>query len=380
MELGTSIIETGVDKLVNLVNSSGKISAFDAEKELGVSNTVIMEWADFLEEEGIIRVEYKFAKPFLVSRTISKKDVKVKVKEFSGKREIFIRKAEGSLNFLQKEALKLNSIKVEFDKIKKELGFDIDSVRKELEDLEKYEKLKIDLDKQIEDQKNTSMEKVEILTRDLTREKHEYDKILVNIKNEENNLERERDEAKSLEKNEKLIMERLDGIKEIINQLESNSLKEDEHIKISEKNIQRLTLMAQSVRIRIEKEKEEIEPLILQSEEQTIKIKELQERIISKIADKEDKIKGAKNVSGRMKDLFKRKMGILIIIEKMNKNSNELQSELIELIRKAKSFQLSSDSTDIGNQIKDIEDKFNEVDKKKKVFEKELKKLSSFFR
>jgi len=153
----TSIIETGVDRLVELVNSRGKISAEEVEKELSVSHTVIMEWADFLEEESIISIEYKFTKPFLVSRKLGKKDVQEKIIEFSGKKEVFIRKAEGSLSFLGKEATKLNIIKEEFDKIKKDLGFDISSVKNELLDLEKYEKLKIDLDKQNENQKRVSI-------------------------------------------------------------------------------------------------------------------------------------------------------------------------------------------------------------------------------
>ena len=79
-----SVIETGVDKLVALVNKNGRISSYDAVKELGVSNTVVMEWADYLEEEGIISIEYKFTKPFLVARKIAKKDLQEKAKEFSG--------------------------------------------------------------------------------------------------------------------------------------------------------------------------------------------------------------------------------------------------------------------------------------------------------
>jgi len=123
MGLTDSIIETGVDKLVKLVNEKGKVSSFDAAKELGVSNTVVMEWADFLEEEGIISIEYKFTKQFLVPRKLGKKEVQEKAKEFSGKKDVFVRKAEVSLSFLDKEAAKLNSIKEEFDKIKKELGW-----------------------------------------------------------------------------------------------------------------------------------------------------------------------------------------------------------------------------------------------------------------
>src|SRR3989338_5814133 len=178
MGLTDSIIETGVDKLVKLVNGKGRISSFDAAKELGVSNTVVMEWEDFLEEEDIISIEYKFTKPFLVQRKLGKKEIQEKAKEFSGKKDVFVRKAEVSLSFLENEAAKLNSIKEEFDNIKKELGFDLGNVRNELEELEKYERLKIELDKQIENQKKVSMDKVESMVKQVLREKRKYDEIL----------------------------------------------------------------------------------------------------------------------------------------------------------------------------------------------------------
>ena len=71
MAIESSVIETGVDKLVNIVKERGRIALTDAAKELGVSTTVIQEWVDFLEDEGIISVEYKFTKPFLVERKLT---------------------------------------------------------------------------------------------------------------------------------------------------------------------------------------------------------------------------------------------------------------------------------------------------------------------
>src|SRR3989338_5754464 len=103
MDLQGSVIETGVDKLVNLVKQRGRIALADAAIELGVSTTVIQEWVDFLEEEGIISVEYKLTKPFLVERKLTKKEVDEKAKEFSNKKDVFVRKAEVSLSFLKKE-------------------------------------------------------------------------------------------------------------------------------------------------------------------------------------------------------------------------------------------------------------------------------------
>ncbi len=62
---GEGFIETGVDKLVKLVEAKKKISTSEAAKLLGASNAVIDVWADFLEEEGIISLEYKLATTYL---------------------------------------------------------------------------------------------------------------------------------------------------------------------------------------------------------------------------------------------------------------------------------------------------------------------------
>ena len=105
-----NIIETGVDKLVNLVKERGKIAMADAAKELGVSTIVIQEWVDFLEEEEIISVEYRLTKPYLVERKLTKKEVEKKAKEFSSKKDVFVRKAEVGLNFLEKQAGDLKKV------------------------------------------------------------------------------------------------------------------------------------------------------------------------------------------------------------------------------------------------------------------------------
>ncbi|MCH8003186.1 MAG: hypothetical protein IH934_01015 [Nanoarchaeota archaeon] len=380
MGIAGSIIETGVDKLVKLVNTKGRIAASDAAKELGVGMSVIMEWADFLEEEGIINIEYKFTKPYLVARKIAKKDVQEKAKEFSGKKEVFIRKAEVSLSFINRESNKLKTLKEEFDKIKRDLGFDIGNIKNELQELTKYEQLKIDLDKQMEDQKRSSVDKLQEITKQVLREKKKYQYILTEIKKEEEVLERDKVEANSIEESQKLIKDRLNSLKKIIEKVENRVTTEEESVKISENSIQKLVAMAENLKVRVEEEKGLIEPLVEQSTSQAEKIKELQAAIIKKIESKEKKLKGAKSASKKMKEFFKKKLGVMSFIEKVNKDTNDLQNELIALIKKARSFQLSSSSANLGSQIEGLEKKFKEVDTKKNLFERELKKINTFFR
>lgn len=59
-------LTTGVDALVELVNERKSISFADAAKALHVSVDTIEAWANFLEEEAIIKIQYSFTKPFLV--------------------------------------------------------------------------------------------------------------------------------------------------------------------------------------------------------------------------------------------------------------------------------------------------------------------------
>ena len=380
MPLTTSVIETGVDKLVNLVNLKEKVSSADAAKELGVSTTVVMEWANFLEEEGIIKVEYKFTKPFLIARKLAKKDAQEKAKEFSGKREVFVRKAEVSLSFLEKESEKLKSLKEEFDRIKKELGIDLNSVKNELEELKNYEQLKLSLDRKVEEQKALSMNKLQEITQQILREKKKYQDMLSQIREEEKILEHDKIEANSLEESEELVRQKLDEVRGLIQKVEAKTKREEEDVKNVRDHIQNMEILAKAAEAKIEKERSLIEPLVNQSQLQMEKIKELQETIIEKIESKEKKFSKAKEASKKMKEFFKKKMGALDLIEKVNQDRNDLERELIELIRKAKSFQLSSKSRDVGTEIVDLEKKFKEVDEKKKAFEQELKKLEGFFK
>jgi len=78
--------------------------------------------------------------------------------------------------------------------------------------------------------------------------------------------------------------------------------------------------------------------------------------------------------------LFEKKLGALDLIYRVNKDRDELEKDLMDLIKKAKSFQLTMKKGDISKDMVELEKKFSEVNKKKGVFEDELKRLTSFFK
>jgi len=65
MLVAEGTITTGVDSLLTLLQSVDKISLVDAAKKLGISQNLIQSWVDFLVEEEIVGIEYKFTKPII---------------------------------------------------------------------------------------------------------------------------------------------------------------------------------------------------------------------------------------------------------------------------------------------------------------------------
>lgn len=79
-------VTTGVDALIELLKQHEKLSLVDAAKQLGISEETLKLWVDFLVEEKVIGLEYKFTKPYLYLNR-QEEEIKGKV---SGEEEINI--------------------------------------------------------------------------------------------------------------------------------------------------------------------------------------------------------------------------------------------------------------------------------------------------
>ncbi|MBN1274686.1 hypothetical protein JXA12_00130 [Candidatus Woesearchaeota archaeon] len=58
-------VKTGVDALLDLLKEKGKTALSDAAKELGIGESTIKMWVEFLVEEKVVGIEYKFTKPYV---------------------------------------------------------------------------------------------------------------------------------------------------------------------------------------------------------------------------------------------------------------------------------------------------------------------------
>ncbi len=65
-------VKTGADRLLDLVKRSREIAMAAAASELGVSPQTVEAWANFLEEDGLVTVKYKFTTPYVAVPEVPK--------------------------------------------------------------------------------------------------------------------------------------------------------------------------------------------------------------------------------------------------------------------------------------------------------------------
>lgn len=371
-----SLLKTGVDKLVDLVARTGKVSFKDAAKELGVGYPVIEEWAEFLEEEGLVSVEYHLTKPYLVERKLSKTEVEKKAKDFSSKKDVFLRKSEGTLTFLENEAAKLKDIKTEFDKLQKELGIDLDSAKEELDQLEGYEKKKQEIAEKARRERAKAESQLNEATTSIERNKKLYDKLVGDIRSEEQGLQKKSEEVKTLERVEQDVKGKIAELQESLEKLDGRISEEDRSIQRSEKHLGELMKSARDLEQRFTGGKD-VEPLLEEAKKHEQNMRELQDAIIKKIKASQERKKDADRIAATFKRFFDQKLKVEDLVTRLNKDREDLYKEMSALMKKAKSFQLASNRKHMDKEIADMEKKFDEVNQKKSVFEKEFNELKS---
>jgi len=366
-------IETGVDKLVALINRRKRISINEAANELGVSIPVIQEWADFLEDEGLITVEYKLSRTYLCERKLTKKEVEKKARVYASKKDAFTRKVESALKSLQKESEGFERIKAEFNKLKDTIGRDIDLVREELQELRHYEDLKKNVDKDIIQQKLDYQEMLENIHRQVAEQRKKYEDFIEEISVEKAKIEEARVEMTYLDKRETNLKKRLDALKEVIKSIENKIAEQKRIIHISldkiKSDLKGADKLQKDIKFRM---MSELEPLIRTSKEKEEKILAVQDAILKKIMIKKKEIGKYKlesmEAAEKFKAFFDRKAKTQQLINALEKDKAELENELHGLIMKAKSFDLSVKSSDVKKYVKELQKSFKNIEKKKKSF------------
>lgn len=111
------ILRTDVDDFINLVKDKEKIDLGTAAKLLHVDERTIEAWADFLVEERILGIEYKFTTPYVFINSEKHKTASDNF-DFETKEEFFIKAKQKNIPDYQAKILWLKYLTVNERKIK----------------------------------------------------------------------------------------------------------------------------------------------------------------------------------------------------------------------------------------------------------------------
>jgi len=76
------VVRTGVDELLDLLAHSAKIPLTEVATKLKVDAGVVQAWVDFLVEEGIVGIEYRFTTPYIyMNKVVDKRQEDAIIKE-----------------------------------------------------------------------------------------------------------------------------------------------------------------------------------------------------------------------------------------------------------------------------------------------------------
>jgi chromosome segregation ATPase len=372
-------IETGVDRLVELINQDKRISIEDAAKKLGISKVVIQEWADFLEEEKIISIEYKFSKTFLVQRRLTHEEVKEKEKEYSTEKDAFVRKVESSLKNLENDSLGLEKMKAEFDMLKKSIGEEMGSVKHEVAQLEKFEYLKKNLDKDIEKQVAEFQEILDKAHKEIDSESKKHQTLIEQIEIEKREVQLKEKRLQSLEEKEKELMARIQNIIDVSKELGRRVSEERGQVAVSENRIMELEKAVKEIEGGVRNKKDSIQPLLDKAKKHEEQILKVQQDILEKTRQKTEYIRSkvveGSKVMTNFEKFFGRKTEIEALISEIDAEKKDLENQFRMLEKKALAFNLATKSDSVNSHIRELESDLEGISRKKSKFKEDLERL-----
>ncbi|MBI4399365.1 hypothetical protein HY570_01325 [Candidatus Micrarchaeota archaeon] len=128
MAIDDALISTGVDSLIKLVHSVKKVELSDAALKLGIPAETIEEWAHILEDEGILKIEYKLTKVYLAWVGVQPKELLRRSEAFQEQKEEIRKEVQFLLARLEDPGL--DSMQVQLGKFLGGFNEKIQAVRK----------------------------------------------------------------------------------------------------------------------------------------------------------------------------------------------------------------------------------------------------------
>ncbi|MFH1306732.1 MAG: hypothetical protein ABIH83_03725 [Candidatus Micrarchaeota archaeon] len=128
MGLEDFLISTGVDALIKLVHSKGKIEIKDAARALKMPVSTIEDWARTLESEGLVKIQYQLTKEYLVWAGFGKEEYGKRREDVEVRKDETLRKLEGLKKTVDQNVEEISDLEQQFEGVKQKNEQEIDLI------------------------------------------------------------------------------------------------------------------------------------------------------------------------------------------------------------------------------------------------------------
>lgn len=373
-------IKTGVDKLVELVSEKKKVTVEDAAKKLGVGKDVVQEWAEFLEEEGIVSLDYSLSKVWITEKKITKEEVVSSAKEVSSEKEALTRKIDVAISSLQEESSGFENIRKEFANIQGHIKNEVEVVKNQLAELERYDSLRNNMDKEVSKQRENYSSFVKEAQEKLKLETQKYDDLKSVIEKERRNLEQYGQKMEELKKLRTDYERTIISLKDSLKSIDEVMTDYKHRFEGSNKTIVVYKLALDKLNVELSERK----GTLLTKRIQELKLGE--ERLLKNQLELENEIKeklGAlRSYSGVGDKVHKGFDGVFAknittekLIAEIENDKTDLTKELETLKSKVLTFSLLTNSSSMKTQLKDMTSTLESFERKKLSIRYKIEKL-----
>jgi len=378
-------IKTGADKLVELVSEKKRVLLDDAAKKLGVGKDVVREWAEFLEEDGMVSIDYSLSKVWITEKKITKEDVLTNAKEIISEKDALSRKIDVAISALQDETTGFEDIRKEFSNIQGHIKNEIDVEKKQLGELERYDSLRKNLDKDILKQKSDYESFVKDAQDKLKIESVKYDELKAVIEKEKKNLEQYGQKLEELRKLRNDYERTVGSLKESLKNIDS--VMNDYKIKFDDANrvIDNYTKTLNKLSSGISEKKGSLltqKLSALKSNEDKLFNAQLsiENDIKTRMSSLQSHAGVSDKVQGNFSGFFSKSINTEKLIAEIENDKTNLTKDLEALKTKVNSFTLQTTNIIIHSELKDIEVKIKEYERKKLSIRYKIEKLITTIR
>jgi len=194
MSLEDFLISADIDNLIRLVKEKKMIETQEASRILKIPITTITQWAKTLEEDGLIKIDYKLTKEYLVWVGLSSEQYQEKIKQVEQKKLETKQKIEKMWALVDSNLKELDELKINFQNLKTQIDEKIHFLSGDLKEAEI-------LTKKIDTQMLQKKELLQSMQNEITRFFNEIVEIKTLIK--ENSAFDEKKSSEFLERIEK---------------------------------------------------------------------------------------------------------------------------------------------------------------------------------